>query len=52
MQNFLALDRKGQAAAVCNMADEGFSDDVIAHASGLAIEQVRRIIGERKDSST
>jgi hypothetical protein len=41
-----------QAAAVRRMADAGHGDYTIASASGLAVEQVRQIIGRRERASS
>lgn len=34
-------------AAVCEMAARGMTDHTIAQASGLSVEMVRRMLGER-----
>lgn len=47
-QHFDALTRDAQADAVRRMADDGYSDYAIAHATRLAVEQVREMLGERE----
>lgn len=47
-QHWFSLTQAEQAAAVRRMADAGHGDYTIASASGLAVEQVRRILGERE----
>jgi hypothetical protein len=49
MQHFDALSRAEKEAAVRRMADAGFSDGAIAHATKLSKEFVRSILGERGD---
>lgn len=46
-QNFAALTRDEQAAAIRRLAREGMSDYGLAHATGLAVEQVRAVLAER-----
>lgn len=45
--HFHALDREEQAAAIRRMAADGVTDYGISHATGLAVEQVRRILAEQ-----
>jgi hypothetical protein len=45
--HFHVLTRAEQEAAIRKMAGVGMSDYGISHATGLAVEQVRRVIGER-----
>ncbi len=45
--HFHSLTRDEQAAAIRRLADEGLGEYTIAHACGLAVEQVRAILGER-----
>lgn len=50
--HFVELSRQQVAAAIRRMATEGFGDYEIAAACGLAVEQVRAILGERPEAST
>ena len=45
--HFLALDRDQQAQAIARLAATGMTDYDISHATGLAVEMVRRILGEQ-----
>jgi hypothetical protein len=47
MGYFLLLTPDEQAAAIRRLSSAGMSDYGIASATGLAVEQVRAIIGER-----
>jgi hypothetical protein len=47
LQNFVALSREQQAAAIRRMATTGWSEYSIAQATRLSVEQVRRILGPR-----
>jgi phosphopantetheinyl transferase len=49
MANFHQLTRQEQAQAIRHLAAEGWSDYGISHATELAIEQVRRVLGERNE---
>jgi hypothetical protein len=42
-----ALTEAQQAEAIRAMADSGFTDHGISAATRLAVEQVRRVLGER-----
>lgn len=44
--HFHALDREQQAQAVRRLAATGQSEHTISHATGLAVEQVRRVLTE------
>jgi hypothetical protein len=44
---FEMLDRQEQAAAIRRLAASRMSDYGIAAATGLAVEQVRRVLAER-----
>jgi hypothetical protein len=46
--HFATLSREEQAAAVRRLAASGMSDHGITRASGLAVEQVRRILAEHE----
>lgn len=46
MNHFLLLSRDEQRAAVARLHLSGMSDTTIATASGLAVEQIRRILSE------
>lgn len=46
-KHFDALSRDAKADAVRRMANDGHSDYAIAHATGVAVEQVRAILAEK-----
>jgi DNA invertase Pin-like site-specific DNA recombinase len=48
MRHFAALDREQQAQAIRRLIAAGQSEHTIARATGLSVEMVRRVIGERK----
>jgi hypothetical protein len=48
MLYFAMLDQDEQRAAIRRLAASGFSDYGVSAATGLAVEQVRAIIGEKK----
>jgi hypothetical protein len=50
MAHFHKLTRQEQAQAIHRLAAEGWSDYGISHATQLAIEQVRRVLGERSSA--
>ena len=43
--HFETLTRDQQATVVRRLAAEGFSEHIIAAASGLSVEMVRRVLG-------
>jgi hypothetical protein len=47
MLHFQTLDRQQQAEAIRRLVATGMSELAVAQASGLAVEQVRRILAER-----
>jgi hypothetical protein len=47
MAYFLMLTRDEQAAAIRRLSSSGMSDYGIASATGLAVEHVRAILGDR-----
>jgi hypothetical protein len=47
-EHFHRLNRADQAAAIRRMAAEGYSDHTIAHATELAVEFVRAVLGDRE----
>jgi hypothetical protein len=47
--HFHALSSDEQRAAIRRMADSGQGDHTIAEATGLSVECVRQIIGERHE---
>jgi hypothetical protein len=47
MVHFRTLDHDQRAQAMRRLAAAGMSEHGLAHATGLAVEQVRRVIGER-----
>lgn len=51
MRHFLLLSADEQRAAIVKLAASGMSDYGIASASGLAVEQVRQIIGQERAKS-
>lgn len=50
LHHFLLLDHEEQVAAIQRLARSGMGDYTIAAATGLSVEAIRRIIGERKPS--
>ncbi|MGH3631103.1 MAG: hypothetical protein ACRDRL_27125 [Sciscionella sp.] len=46
LHHFLLLDQEQQAQAIKRMAATGWSDNGIATATGLSVEQIRRILAE------
>lgn len=46
MQHFHTLDREQQAQAIRRLASLGQGEHTIAHATGLSVEQIRRVLGE------
>jgi DNA-directed RNA polymerase specialized sigma24 family protein len=48
LHHFLLLDPQAQREAIMRLAASGMSDSTIAAACGLAVEQIRRVIGEQK----
>lgn len=49
MAHFAALSQPQQAEAIRRMAAQGWSDHGISSATCLAVEFVRRVIGDRRD---
>jgi hypothetical protein len=49
--HFDALTREQQVEAICKLADDGFGDYDIGAATGLSVEQIRAILGERRSTS-
>jgi DNA invertase Pin-like site-specific DNA recombinase len=47
LRHFLLLDREQQESAIRRLAAAGMPEYTIATATGLSVEQVRRVIGER-----
>jgi hypothetical protein len=45
LKHFLLLDRDAQESAIRRLAASGMRDYTIAAATGLSVEQVRRILG-------
>ena len=45
--SFDNLTTDGMVAAVCRLADDGFSDHDIAGTTKLSVEMVRQILGQR-----
>jgi hypothetical protein len=48
--HWFTLTPSEQAAAIRRLAAQGASDHGIAHATGLAVEQVRRILGGQTEA--
>ena len=46
MAHFHTLATHQQAEAICRLAATGMSAHGIAHATGLAVEQVRRVVAD------
>jgi DNA invertase Pin-like site-specific DNA recombinase len=51
LRHFLLLDRQQQAQALRRMVASGMSERTVAAASGLSVEQVRRVIAQPDLSS-
>jgi len=51
MAHFAALTREEQLVAIRRLKAEGKSDDVIASATQLSVEFVRRIVGAAKSEA-
>jgi hypothetical protein len=51
MNYFLMLDQEEQRAAIHRLADSGVSDYGCAAATGLSVEMIRAILGEKKAAS-
>jgi hypothetical protein len=47
LHHFLLLDRAEQEAAIRRLIAAGMPEYTVAAATGLSVEQVRRVIGER-----
>lgn len=47
MAHFHALAREQQAEAIRRLAATGMSEHSMAHATGLAVEQIRRVLAEQ-----
>jgi ABC-type phosphate/phosphonate transport system ATPase subunit len=47
LSHFLLLERREQEAAIRRLASSGMGDYGIAAASGLSVEQVRRVLAKR-----
>ena len=47
MRHFHALDREQQAQAIRRLGATGLSEHGIAQATGLSVEMVRQVLGER-----
>jgi hypothetical protein len=45
--HFHSLDRDQQAQAIRRLAASGQGDHTIAHATGLSVEQIRRVLAEQ-----
>ncbi len=53
--HFHELGRDQQAAAIRRLAAQGMTDYGLAHATSLAVEQIRQILGDspdRQDAAT
>jgi hypothetical protein len=46
MEHFHALSRQEQARAIRDLAATGQGEHTIAHATGLSVEMVRRVLAE------
>jgi hypothetical protein len=46
MRHFASLDRQQQAQAIRRLAATGMTDHDISHATRLAVEQIRTMLGE------
>lgn len=47
MAAFESMTREEQIAAIRRLAQSGYTDHGISHATGLSVEQCRVIIGDR-----
>jgi hypothetical protein len=47
--HFHTLDREQQADAIRRLAADGQGDRTIAQATGLSVEQVRRVLADRRE---
>ena len=47
MLHFALLNRAEQAAAIRRMANAGNTETTIATATGLSVEFIKRVLGER-----
>lgn len=45
MRHFLLLDRNQQAQAIRRLVASGMSEHTVSTATGLSVEQVRRVLG-------
>lgn len=45
--HFHVLDQDQQAAAIRRLAATGQGEHTIAHATGLSVEQIRRVLAEQ-----
>jgi hypothetical protein len=45
--HFHALDREQQAEAIRRLAAAGQGEHTIAHATGLSVEMIRRVLAEQ-----
>ena len=52
MHHWLSLSPEQQADAIRRLAALGWSEHGIAHATRLAVEQVRRLLAEPREHST
>ena len=48
-QNFRCLSAAENREAIYRMADDGYTDHVIAAATQLAVEQIRQILAQRHE---
>jgi len=51
MAAFESLTREQQIAAIRRLAQNGYTDHGISHATRLSVEQVRQALGERDGDS-
>lgn len=49
--HFNVLDHEQQRQAIARLAATGMSDYGISHATGLAVEQVRRVLAEQQPAT-
>ncbi|TLZ37706.1 MAG: hypothetical protein E6K23_17385 [Gammaproteobacteria bacterium] len=49
LHHFQLLDREQQAQAIRRLAASGMSENTIAAATRLSVEQIRRILAERRE---
>lgn len=52
MRHFHCLTREQQAEAIRRLMESGYTEHTIARATGLAVEQIRRVLSEPSGDHT